>query len=163
MPGGAVIPTPVPVFTTGPTQTTHNPVPCVAIVVTLPPPPPPLPKVEADRGEDLGAVHCSLPLSEYLNALHEEKLAKAAKIAENGGGGGVAGEGSESKKKRAKSKKAEVSAGHHQRRQRGGSVLCVGRRGGQGGQAVGRKRNPGDDKTEKLFFGYRILVRLFKL
>ncbi|CAM9576572.1 unnamed protein product [Pylaiella littoralis] len=64
-------------------------------------------KVEADRGEDLGAVHRSLPLSEYLTALHDEKLAKAAKIAENGGGGGAAGEASESKKKRAKSKKAE--------------------------------------------------------
>lgn len=73
--------------------------------------------MEADRGEDLGTVHRSLPLSEYLHALNEEKKAKAAKIAENGGGGGggSAGDGSESKKKRNKSKKAtEVGERHEQ-------------------------------------------------
>lgn len=78
--------------------------------------PPKPPQVEADRGEDLGTVHRSLPLSEYLHALNEEKKAKAAKIAENGGGGGggSSGDGSESKKKRNKSKKAEVSERHDQ-------------------------------------------------
>lgn len=73
----------------------------------VPPPFPPSPrKVEADRGEDLGTVHRSLPLSEYLHALCEEKKAKAAKIAENGGGGGSGGE--DGKKKRSKSKRNEV-------------------------------------------------------
>ncbi|CAM9227139.1 unnamed protein product, partial [Hapterophycus canaliculatus] len=66
-------------------------------------------KVEADRGEDLGIVHRSLHLSEYLHAQNEERKAKAAKIAENGGGGGGSGGGSESKKKRGKAKKAKVS------------------------------------------------------
>lgn len=68
-------------------------------------------QVEADRGEDLGTIHRSLPLSEYLHTLYEEKKAKAAKIAENGGGGGESGEGggSEGKKKRGKSKKNDVS------------------------------------------------------
>lgn len=74
-------------------------------------PPPLSKKVEADRGEDLGALHRSLPLCEYLHALSEGKKAKAAKIAENGGGGGGAGGSSE--KKRNKAKKAEVSASCH--------------------------------------------------
>lgn len=71
--------------------------------------------MEADRGEDLGTVCRSLPLSEYLTALHEEKLAKAAKIAENGGGGGGKGgggtQGEGGKKKRSKAKKNEVRGG----------------------------------------------------
>lgn len=62
--------------------------------------------MEADRGEDLGVLHRSLPLCEYLHALSEGKKAKAAKIAENGGGGGGgAGGGSDSKKKRNKSRR----------------------------------------------------------
>ena len=64
--------------------------------------------MEADRGEDLGTVHRSLPLSEYLDALYEEKKAKAAKIAQNGGGGSGDGGGSEGKKKRNKAKKHAV-------------------------------------------------------
>ncbi|CAN0463782.1 unnamed protein product, partial [Laminaria digitata] len=71
-------------------------------------------KVEADRGEDLGTVHSSLPLSEYLYTLYKEKQAKAAKIAENGGGGGGNGGengGPEGKKKRSKAKKGEASDG----------------------------------------------------
>lgn len=68
--------------------------------------------MEADRGEDLGTVHRALALSEYLQALFEEKQAKAAKIAENGGGGGNGGgsEGEGGKKKRSKSKKNEVGS-----------------------------------------------------
>lgn len=78
------------------------------------PPSPPFPnltslsQVEADRGEDLGTIYRSLPLSEYLQALFEERQAKAAKIAENGGGGG-GGDGEGGKKKRSKPKKNEVS------------------------------------------------------
>lgn len=65
--------------------------------------------MEADRGEDLGTVHRSLLLSEYLDALYEEKKAKAAKIAQNGGGGGADGGGSEGKKKRNKAKKHNLA------------------------------------------------------
>lgn len=74
--------------------------------------------MEADRGEDLGVLHRSLPLCEYLHALSEGKKAKAAKIAENGGG---AGGGSDSKKKRNKWK-TEVST----------TWLPTGWRGGEG-------------------------------
>lgn len=83
-------------------------------------------KVEADRGEDLGVLHRSLPLWEYLHALSEGKKAKAAKIAENGGG---TGGGSDSKKKRNKSKKAEVRQSCHRS---GGKEDC--KKEGRGGE-----------------------------
>lgn len=78
--------------------------------------------MEADRGEDLGVLHRSLLLREYLHALSEGKKAKAAKIAENGGsgGGGGAGGTSDTKKKRNKSKKAEVRSSCHQPGGKGG-------------------------------------------
>lgn len=94
--------------TISPKECTHKPLPSTLLLIFVCEHSLAVLQVEADRGEDLGIVHRSLRLSEYLHAQNEERKAKAAKIAENGGGGG-AGDGSESKKKRNKSKKAEVS------------------------------------------------------